>query len=48
MTCNCGRKGTPREGCCIYCKEHDPDWRMWVAVQRIIAEAKRAALKPLT
>jgi len=37
--CNCGRRGTRREGCCIYCREKDQDWREWQQVFQLIAKA---------
>lgn len=43
--CNCGRRGTRREGCCIYCveKNQDLDWRIRQQVREIIAAASPAA-----
>lgn len=41
--CNCGRRGTPNEGRCIYCMEGDRDWRIWIKVREIIANAIRVS-----
>ncbi len=35
--CNCGRRGTLREGYCIYCLEKDQSWRTWQQVLQLIA-----------
>jgi hypothetical protein len=37
--CNCGRRGTPHEGRCIYCMEHDQIWRIWQEVKHIMNKA---------
>lgn len=39
--CNCGRRGTPHEGHCIYCMEKDADWRIWQQVKQIMADARQ-------
>lgn len=41
--CNCGRRGTRREGCCIYCMEQNLDWRIWQTVRKIVADTIRRA-----
>jgi len=37
--CNCGRRGTQREGHCIFCQEKNITWRIAVQVRQIINAA---------
>lgn len=43
--CNCGRRGTPHEGHCVYCMEKDQSWRIWQTVKQVMASALLAAGK---
>ena len=41
--CICGRRGTEREGHCMYCMEKDQSWRIWQQAKEIMARALLSA-----